>query len=192
MISVNEYFFNSLCKVAVLTGWSPDAVIRRMCELGLCDPARRRDDEEQVVALLKEHGGSIVDVVRTLRNSPQPRSNRYVAAIRRKYRVQRTKPPSSRRGLTPGIDQYIESLLELSTRKRAEYLRFLSQSLPPQVSAELASCVLSLSRKTINNYVNQGWFPRAKSDFIKFIINQCEYTMSEMRHNKCAASVAAT
>lgn len=180
-------------KVAVLTGWSRHSVMWRMRQLGLSDPARRRDDEAQIVALLEEHGGSLVDVVRALRNGSQPRSEKYIAAIRRKYSVPRTKPRSRpiRRDLTPGIDRYIESLLGLSAQKRAEYFRFLSLSLPPQLSAELAAAILSLSRRTINNYVNQGWFPHAKRDFINFIINQCEYSMSEMRQKERAASVAA-
>jgi hypothetical protein len=173
-------------KVGSLINWPVWAVERRMTELnvGKGKAHRYRDDEAEIVQLLKDNQGCVADVRRILAKKGQPRTERFVKNIRDKHGITLTKKivPPSKKGKTEALDGFIHSLLELSTRKRKEYFQNMHAALPSVLPRSVIANLIRVSRKTIDNYVNQGWLPVEKSEFVQFLIDQCDY-MSTVQGN---------
>lgn len=181
-------------KVGLLIDWPVWAVERRMTELnvGKGKMHRYRDDEAEIVQLLKDNQGCIADVRRILEKKGQLRTELFVRKIRDKHGITLTKKivvPSTK-GKTGALDGYIQTLLELSTRKRKEYFQTMHAALPSVLPRSVIANLIRVSRKTIDNYVNQGWLPIEKSEFVQFLIDQCDY-MSTMQGNGYQKNVAA-
>jgi hypothetical protein len=181
-------------KVGSLIEWPVWAVERRMAELkvGKGKAHRYRDDEAEIVQLLRITQGCIADVRRILAKQGQPRTERFVKNIRDKHGIPLTKKIvlPSRKGQTEALDGFIRSLLELSTRKRKEYFQALHSALPSVLPRNVIANLIHVSRKTIDNYVKQGWLPIEKSEFVQFLIDQCDYmsTMQGNGHQKTATA----
>jgi hypothetical protein len=174
-------------KVGSIIDWPVWAVERRMKELNVGNGTnyRFRDDEAEIVQLLKDNQGCIADVRRILKAKGQSRTEKFVKTIRDKHGIVFTKKiviPSTK-GQTKALDGFVQSLLELSTRKRKEYFQTMHRALPEVLSRSVISNLIHVSRKTIDSYVKQGWLPIEKNEFVQFLIDQCDY-MSAMQGNE--------
>lgn len=182
---VMREFPGSYTKVSTIIGWPIWAVERRMTELNLKnDNHRLRNDEQEIVDLLKFHHGCIADVRRELKKMGKGRSERFVKRIRDNHNIQLTKVIvfPSKKGTTPAIDKYIQSLIEMSNKKRDDYFRLLSNTIPMKLSANRIASVTNINRRTIDSYVKNGWLPVDKKEFVQFLIDQCDFAMSKMQN----------